>query len=62
MITDINSPAYHLAAELAIIYMTTKSQQAVTDFFEANSKGFKLWEVMAIRDTFQTLIKERGLV
>ncbi len=57
MIKDKNSAGYKLAEELAAKYMS-EGKDATQALFEKRrtEMKFKMWEGLAIIDTFQTLV------
>lgn len=58
MITDKSSEAYKIAKDLAEHWLKHKNEQVLAQTFEAKTATMKRWEILAVKDTFQALLKE----
>lgn len=58
MITDKNSDGYRIAKELAEHWRKHRNEQVLSDNFDAKTAAMKHWEKLAIKETFQALVKE----
>ncbi len=57
MIKDKTTQGYKIAEKCAQLYKT-ESKEAAAKYYEENASNQVLWVQLAIKDTFQHLIKE----
>lgn len=57
MITDPKAPGHIIAKRLAEHWLTYRNEQILATMFEDSCRGMQFWERLAVKDTFQSLVK-----